>query len=122
MKPDLMQPINNGGLLLPIEMWSRPFILLAIPTQIALCADPSECGCSVLGQVYSSHWKTIAAPETLTAYTIATVINTVADVTTTTTIVNETPEAFQPPPTNEAGTRVHTVTYVDEGQTHTTVM
>jgi len=59
---------------------------------LTLGADTSLCGqCSVLGEVAEAHWYRLKAPETFTAYTIATVVNTVLHSTTTTTILNETP-------------------------------
>jgi len=56
-------------------------------------------------------WKTYEATTTFTAATVVTVINTVRNFTTRSTVFNTVPAGFQPPKTNEAGTRVDTVTY-----------
>lgn len=51
--------------------------------------------------------------------TVITVINTVLDTTST---VTSYPSGYTPPPTNEAGTRVETITYTRSLKATTTVM
>ncbi|KAI9747628.1 MAG: hypothetical protein M1815_004018 [Lichina confinis] len=57
--------------------------------------------------------------ETITAATVVRIINNSTNTTRTTTITNELPPGITPPATNEAGTRVETVTITRPGNVTT---
>lgn len=82
----------------------------------------SSAACTLSGQISKFGWRQISASGTFTAFTIVTIINTVSNITKTSTILAQAPEDFTPPPTNSDGNRVATLTYNANGVNTTTTV
>ncbi|KAK4443150.1 hypothetical protein QBC34DRAFT_430957 [Podospora aff. communis PSN243] len=80
--------------------------------------------CTASGQGLLSTWKpkTFAEPDKTGTYVVVQVINTVLDTTSYSTIGNELPSGYKPPPTNAAGTKIATITYTHRREIFTTTL
>jgi len=78
------------------------------------CYKPTSANCTLYAADPGPSlwvWKSYRGTKTVTAATIITIINTARNLTTKSTVFNPVSDMFRPPKTNEAGTKVETITY-----------
>ncbi|KAK0631546.1 hypothetical protein B0T14DRAFT_559335 [Immersiella caudata] len=93
----------------------------AITTPGPCTASPA---CTVSGRVLKTIWRprSYIEEEKTGTVVVVQIINTVLDTTRYSTIGNQLPSGYQPPPTNSAGTKIATITYSRRDQLFTTTV
>ena len=116
---------NRCDLIIAIKKLLRMILL----TQLVGCGrhiDTEEMGppCTVNAENFRYHtWSKItSAPSTFTAFTILTIVNPDSGTSRVTTIMNEPPAGYTPPPINGKGTKLSSVTYTSHGNVLTTTV
>lgn len=94
----------------------------ALTTAPGPCA--SSASCTILGQGGIQYWADKAYSQTARAGTVVVVqvINTILNTTRFSTVGNNVPSGYVPPPTNAAGTKIATVAYMHQGTSFTTTV
>jgi hypothetical protein len=86
-------------------------------------ATSCQADCSVCATApHTFSWAPYTFTDTFVAATVVEVINTREGTTKTSTVFNELPDGYAPPPTNAAGTQTTQITYTRSGRALTTEM
>jgi hypothetical protein len=86
------------------------------------CGPGAFCNVSGIAQLTMWAQKVFDTKDLTGTVVVVSIINTVSNTTRITTIAEEVPAGFTPPPTNSAGTRIASITYSHQGKLWTTTV
>jgi len=94
----------------------------ALTTVAGSCAASASCTASGLGHVHYWVSRVFSQQQMTGTVVVVQVVNTVLDTTSYSTIAENLPSGYVPPPTNERGTKIATVSYTRHGTVSTTTV